>query len=443
MNIRETQLEPIKPLAPAARLPLIPLLQAVRRLLLVFVTAYLVILLAGGSAPTAELLTLQRLHLQVDGYGFGVIAWEMGALGKKVEALFTRPEHGLTEEQSSALAQQYLQRARRIGELEGEISRRLSQSDRQQSAATQALQHELTRLRHEQETVRPAVEAILQNQVTSVLAEEGLGVGKVALPPVEFAFVEPPQKLVVSPRERIETIYGEMLDTGIPLAKAEQIERDIRQEQKLSAYVTSIGGLGAYPTMVIDNADLPWILSTIAHEWTHNYLTFFPLGFNYGVTSDNIIINETVAELVGTEIGEKVLRRYYPELVPPPATPASPPAAEPATPALPRFDFDTEMRNTRLRVDELLAAGQVDEAERYMEARRQFFVHNGYPLRVLNQAFFAFHGSYGTGPASTSPLGPKLERLRTLTPNVKTFLQVVRSFTTPEDVDRALATWKR
>jgi hypothetical protein len=78
-----------------------------------------------------------------------------------------------------------------------------------------------------------------------------------------------------------------------------------------------------------------------------------------------------------------------------------------------------------------------------MEAQRIAFVEHGYPLRVLNQAFFAFHGSYGTGAASTSPLGPQLQRLRALMPDVKTFLQTVRSFTSAADVEHTLAEWER
>ncbi|MCB0054769.1 MAG: hypothetical protein KDE24_35070, partial [Caldilinea sp.] len=75
----------------------------------------------------------------------------------------------------------------------------------------------------------------------------------------------------------------------------------------------------------------------------------------------------------------------------------------------------------------------------YMEIRRLLFVENGYDIRKLNQAYFAFHGSYGTGAAATSPIGPKLEELRSLVPDVRTFLQTVRGFTSPEDIDRALA----
>jgi len=106
-----------------------------------------------------------------------------------------------------------------------------------------------------------------------------------------------------------------------------------------------------------------------------------------------------------------------------------------------RFDFDAEMRRTRLHVDELLAAGKIEEAETYMEARRQIFVQNGYPLRKLNQAYFAFHGSYATGAASTDPIGPKLQELRRLTPDLSVFVAAVREIAQPSDLDRLLNEW--
>ena len=80
------------------------------------------------------------------------------------------------------------------------------------------------------------------------------------------------------------------------------------------------------------------------------------------------------------------------------------------------------MRETRLRVDELLAGGKVDEAESYMEERRLFFVENGYPIRRLNQAYFAFHGTYAENAASSSPIAGQLHRFRELSPDLQTFV---------------------
>jgi hypothetical protein len=244
---------------------------------------------------------------------------------------------------------------------------------------------------------------------------------------------------VVSPRERIETLYTRMLAADIDLSTRVAIEDQIETEFGYSAYVTLIGGLGAYPSIVVDRAGLEWILSTVAHEWVHNYLTLFPLGINYFASGDMTTINETVAEIVGNELGSAVLRRVYPEFAPPPVVAQEEEVDDsPALREPPTFDFVVEMRQTRLVVDELLALGFVEAAEQYMEMRRQTFVENGYPLRVLNQAYFAFHGSYGTGAASTSPIGPKLQQLRAQSGSLQSFLETVRWFTSADDLDQLL-----
>ncbi|MCB0141639.1 MAG: hypothetical protein KDE50_17165, partial [Caldilineaceae bacterium] len=160
--------------------------------------------------------------------------------------------------------------------------------------------------------------------------------------------------------------------------------------------------------------------------------------------ADLTTINESVAEIVGNEIGQLALERYYPDLVPPPPSKADLIIREMLGQyGAPRFDFRNEMRETRLEVDRLLAAGQVAQAERYMEQRRQLFVENGYPIRKLNQAYFAFHGSYGTSAASSSPIGPQLDDLRAAMPDLQTFVHTVRWFTSAAELNDAAAKWEK
>ena len=79
-----------------------------------------------------------------------------------------------------------------------------------------------------------------------------------------------------------------------------------------------------------------------------------------------------------------------------------------------------------MEADRLLADGRIDEAEAYMEERRKLFVENGHNIRKINQAFFAFNGTYADSPASVSPIGDQLHRLRELTPDhLGTFIRTI------------------
>jgi hypothetical protein len=404
-------------------------------LLLLTVTAFGV----GGSRVAPEQFRQWGMAAIVQPWRFNLVTWEVDALWQKLRAAVLQPAQGLATPEATALVQEYLTRAQTMQQIEAEINQLLSGREESAQTVIAAKQAELVSLRQRQAAQQPAVEQIIEAQIAYELIAEGLAVGGRAWPPVQFAFVEPPRKLVVSPRDRITTVYSAMLDAAMSLPEIEAAEAAYQTQFNRSAYITNIGGLGAFPTMVVDRASLEWILSTVAHEWTHNYLTLFPLGINYMTNADFITMNETVAEIVGNEVGARALRSFYPELAPPPATAVETtgserlPSSEP-----PAFDFRAEMRETRLRVDELLADGKVAAAERYMDARRRFFVANGYPLRVLNQAYFAFHGSYGTSAASTSPIGPKMEALRAASPSLESFLTTVRTFTSPADLDAAL-----
>lgn len=396
--------------------------------------------LLGAGAVDAPLQTRQAISGTIHPQVWDFLSWEIAAIAQKLEEGIRNPASAYVAEDQGDAVRRYLDLARQVGELEGEINTIYARYDGLATAKSRVQQRRLDSLRAEKEALRPAVEVILEFQVGSEVLAEGIAWLGRPFPPVWFTFTEPPQKLVVSPRSYIMTAYSAMLQPDVSVMDRAAIEEKILREQNLSAYVTQIGGLGVFPTQVIDRMPLHWVLTTIAHEWVHNYLTLFPLGLRYNVSSDLTILNETVADIVGNELGMRALERYYPEE-------ARLLAAENAgrndrnVPA-PAFDFRAEMRHTREVVDQFLAAGRVEDAEHYMEIRRLLFVENGYDIRKLNQAYFAFHGSYGTSAAATSPIGSKIEELRSLTPDVRTFLQTVRGFTTPEDLDRALAEWR-
>ena len=411
-----------------------------RRTILILVLLLLPLFLPADTIPADKTLDVQVAAL-VSGRSFNFALWEVGAVASKLKDLVADPTARLDDSAAQQLVVDYVAAARRIGELEGDITRLLSDPQQMNpEGAIAAWQAELDSLRQRQAEHRAAVEATLESQTATVLAEEGLTTLGLLWPPLKFHFSEPPLYLIVSPRQRIALRKGMHLRAEFSLSEREDIEAHVDSHvPDYVALVEEIGGFGAYPTMVIDNASLSWILDTIAHEWTHNYLAFRPLGWHYFDDSDTVTLNETVASIVGEEIGARVLERYYPQQIPLPRPSAS--ERRPLRiPELlpPRFDFNGEMRRTRLRADQLLAEGRVEEAEAFMEEQRQRFVAHGYALRKLNQAYFAFHGSYATAPSSVDPIGPKMTRLRDASPSLLAFLETVSRFTSVEDLEEAV-----
>ena len=100
---------------------------------------------------------------------------------------------------------------------------------------------------------------------------------------------------------------------------------------------------------------------------------------------------------------------------------------------LEKFDFRIEMRETRAQVDELLSKGKIEEAESFMEERRLDFVANGFNIRKLNQAYFAFNGTYADSAASSSPIADQLKRYRDSTSDVGAFVKKVAGFSSYQE----------
>jgi hypothetical protein len=208
----------------------------------------------------------------------------------------------------------------------------------------------------------------------------------------------------------------------------------------VSSLIVNVGGIGVYPTMVAQTSDLNFLTEVVAHEWVHNFLTLRPLGINYLTTPELRTMNETAASIAGKEIGKLVIERYYPELVPPPPAPTPAPGTQEPSAPIP-FDFRAEMHTTRVTVDQLLAEGKVTEAEDYMEARRRFFWDNGYLIRKINQAYFAFYGAYADEPggaAGEDPVGAAVRDLRAQSPSLEAFLKRIAWMTSFEQLQKAV-----
>lgn len=297
-----------------------------------------------------------------------------------------------------------------------------------------------------QNALAPLAESILQQQISTSLAELDLTAGGQPLPPVLYHTSPTPLALIVSRRDVIQQVANISILPTLTLDDQIKLEDEVADSLDVSTLTVGIGGVGVYPTMVMETTNLRWMLETIAHEWTHNFLNTRPLGLNYSTTPELRTMNETTASIAGTEVGDYVIAKYYPELLASNPSPelisfnfAPLPSSDSSDPA--PFDFRAEMHETRVTADQLLAEGKIEEAEAYMEQRRQFFWDNGYLLRKLNQAYFAFHGAYADvpgGAAGEDPVGPAVRALREKSSSLADFINTIAGMTSFEELQEAI-----
>ena len=300
---------------------------------------------------------------------------------------------------------------------------------------------ELKSLHERKVALEDAVEEILARQIKETLNEQGIFNPmnirlRVTFPPPNFKLEKPPHLLVVSPRDRIESMREIVLRQYLSVGEMEATETEV-DKLGVSSLVLELGGLGAtYPTFVTNDANLRFTLDTATEEWVHQYLVFRPLGFRYlldliGVSRNYEIatMNETVAGMVSREIGAMVYHKYYSGY----ENGSSQNQTEKSD-----FDFNREMREIRRAVDRYLAQGEIEQAEEFMEQKRQYLAAKGYYIRKLNQAYFAFHGAYADHLTSIDPIGAELRQLRSQSASLKDFLNAVARMTSRQELRESI-----
>ena len=411
---------------------------------------FLVLVLLSSSSPH----TRDRIGSAIHGHDHDVVAWELRNFFDKwlsrASSLF---DEELSEEDAIAEVREYARLTGEINRIDGEITRAVALS-----VTVSDLESERAEMDGQRLEIQSRVEELIEGQVSGILAEEGmswrigfLDADGYLFPPVDFKYENSPPVLVISPRDRIELESTRLLTPGLALGAREDIENEVEGlEGEYSALVVDTGGVATFPAVVGASANVQYTLRTVAHEWFHHYLVFYPLGRNYWSSGEMVTINETVANIAGDEVGNAVYERYYMKDIPQPPPPTPEPGTSPSpTPSVipapepesipspqPAFSFNREMRETRLEADLLLAEGKIEEAESYMEARRLVFADNGYFLRKLNQAYFAFHGSYADRPTAVSPIGDQVRQVREQSDTLKEFIETMSRVSSYDDLLR-------
>lgn len=398
-----------------------------RGLRLAALLALLAFILAGSAFPPGGLPSRVRSLTRPLEFDYGT--WTLEAILAKFAGWGLSFNRFLSPEQQSQWVRDTLEQVRLVNHLKAQVL--IIYADpavADPESASQAARARLDAAQARLDALAPLAESILQAQLLDVLGDIGLGRAGQVFPPSLFKASEMPYSLVISPRDQIAQALDVSLVPGTTTQTMEMLEESIFTNLDYAALVVPIGGVGTYPTMISQTTDLVWLTEVIAHEWVHNFLTLRPLGINY-LTNDQLrTINETTASLAGKELGSLILAKHYPEQIPPPTEQAST-GSQMQRPEPEPFDFRAEMRITRVEVDRLLAEGKVEEAEAYMEARRGFFWENGYLIRKLNQAYFAFYGAYndvpGGGPSGEDPVGPAVVAYRAQFSSLADFLNAI------------------
>jgi len=371
-------------------------------------------------------------------YRFSIARWEFKAIPHEVNQWIFDSYKKSDDEVYTVT--EYFSSVERIKTLKSEIE--AANAGSEESDLT-SLKAELNRLQERQIALESTVERIIEKQIRETLAQQGIFNPidkyiklKVTFPPVNFKLDKLPYYLVISPRERIESIREILLQPSLSLEEIEAIEARVDKLGVSSLVVKLVGLATPYPTLVTNKASLQSTINIAVHEWIHQYLYFKPLGFLYqldltGVSRNYEIatINETLASMVGKEIGSIVCEKYYPEYGN---------GVNQNQTAESEFDFNQEMREIRKTVDKYLARGEIEQAEEFMEQKRQYLVSMGRYIRKLNQAYFAWHGTYADRPTSISPIGLELKELRSQSASLKDFLNAVAVMTSRQDLSDSI-----
>jgi len=390
-------------------------------LLLVTTVASAVVLLRGGgpSDPISKAAAPFRYDLT---------GWEVRHLANrwlyKIGHLF---DDGPSLEEESDMLQRYFTLTADVVSLEQQLA----------GGEDESLRPNLEEKRKEQQRLENKVEAILEKRVSRLVEDEGLTTSlplfsqmRFVFPPLDFEFHQPPSVLVISPRDHISLDRAILLRRGLTSEQVTALE-DETAASGVSSLVMNISGIATYPSTIPEYASYEEVLETVAHEWLHQYLFFHPLGSHYFDNDTLRTLNETVANIGGRQIADLVQQRFP---LPRSSFTADDEAGEESL-----IDFRAEMHELRLEVDRLLNEGKVGEAEALMEEKRKLLAENGFYIRKINQAYFAFNGLYGDTPASSSLIGPKMLVLQRLSLSLGDFIRSVAGITSEEELDRLLA----
>ncbi len=397
-------------------------------------------------------------------YSYGLVSWELeNVFDKWGHRIWTvLPWTPTSESDRRRALDRYVVLVDELRDAKNELNDAISASDPDKRDISSA-QDAVDRLISERNGLRDGLEEYLEQIIAATVQSDEVGLaGRFVWPPVDFRIDSPPKLLVTSPRDEIVRAQDVLIAPDISIDEMSRIETELAESDDISALIIQTGGLASYPN-VVPTTHLKRLVDVGAHEWLHAYLVFHPLGRAYFGGGDVRTMNETLADIFGREVGLLVYSEITGEPYVAPTRPdtarksvtddepdddddSETSSSDPEPKPVPEiedpeeFDFNQFMGATRKHTDDLLADGLIEEAELYMEVRRVELLDHGYVIRKINQAYFAFHGTYAESPSSTSPIARYLWDLREQVDTVGELVKLLSPLQTYEEFERLLVT---
>ncbi len=289
--------------SPCAFVIIQPMFQRIVRGLELTVILFILAMVAGYSNPSIT-DGMEKVRAYTRQIEFDYFSWMGNAALIKLRSASIGAPQLFDQASQKQIVIEYFQLTQNIFEKEYQLEQIYADAEiTDKELASESLRAELVKIYARHTELAPFAEAILQEQVSQVLDEVNLTAAGQPMPNVWYHSTPLPMALIISPRDHIEQTSNISIDADLQIDQISALEDSVDKGLDVSSLAVNIGGVGVYPTMVMQSTDMNWILNTVAHEWIHNYLTLRPLGMLYGETPQLRSMNETTASIAGNEIG--------------------------------------------------------------------------------------------------------------------------------------------
>src|SRR5712692_8663665 len=218
------------------------------------------LLLTGAGYVPGD--TGQQAERYLRSFEFDFVSWTLGAIGTKAWQNSVDEQSYMSAAARSGVVRTYFKLRAQLENVQGQIARVYADPAVSDPAATSAgLRTQQNILRARMLSVQSLAEAVLQEQMSVILAEQGLTTAGQPVPPVEFHLTDLPYAFIISPREVIRQDANLDVSGDLSLDQQVALEDKVSKSLNVSALVVPLGGIGTYPTMVGQSSDLPWIAS--------------------------------------------------------------------------------------------------------------------------------------------------------------------------------------